>query len=190
MYIIFQTETKSTETSNSKNNDETDDENKQKNNMTNVELNQTVIENLPKENKDLVHRLDKLIANKSSEELYFLPKRKSSRQLNLKCSYLRLSSDYEPLNPLNSQPEPEFDKTLNEIKKTRQELIDEYKTMMQSQRANVSQSPIHFRNEPISFGKNVKFLRTNTISNLKRPRFEDTLHILMRNKTFFRGNKN
>jgi len=83
-----------------------------------------------------------------------------------------------------------LDKTLNDIKKTRQELIDEYKTMMQTQDSNGQQTPLHFRPiEPISFGHNVKFLRTNTITNLKRPRFEDTLHILMKNKTFYSENK-
>jgi hypothetical protein len=144
--------------------------------------------------KGLEYRIDKFISAKSSEELYFLPKKKTSKQLNLKCSYLQLNADFDSLTHLNTQPESSlglsFDKTLNDIKKTRQELIDEYKTMMQTQDSNGQQTPLHFRPiEPISFGHNVKFLRTNTITNLKRPRFEDTLHILMKNKTFYSENK-
>lgn len=139
-------------------------------------------------NESPLHRIDRLLYNKSSEEIFFLPNKNKKKPVNLKYSYVQLSADFEPLN---SQPEPEFDKTLNEIKKTRQELVEEYKSMMHMQQNNGQQTPpVPFRHEPICFGHNVKFLRTNANTHLKRPRFEDTLHILLKNKSFYRDNKN
>lgn len=80
----------------------------------------------------------------------------------------------EPLD----QYDPDYTKTLNEIKKTRAELIEEYKNMMHS-----SMSNNQTRFEPVNFGQNFPFLKTS--QSLKKPRFDDTLKLLLvKNRSF------
>lgn len=78
---------------------------------------------------------------------------------------------------LNTTIDSDYIKTINEIKKTRNELIEEYKSMIHS---SLSQSPPKY--EAVTFGQNCSFLRTNpTNPTIQRPRFEHTLELLIKN---------